>query len=187
MLTYLLDVEIIKFYLHITILRWKNLYDILRLQRQEPPSAGTDDGCEQNQRFARRTCMHGYDIILTWLCQFPLGKGYKIWLFLMQPSSQPGSARADDANAEEATVDMVPGDAVRFLSGIPEAWTMLPVVGKRTTRCLYIRVDLTLCPTARFSAFPAIRILLLTVDVNQAGAGLSRSKPNQEVRVCLIH
>ena len=44
MLTYLLDVEIIKFYLHITILRWKTLYDILRLQRQEPPSAGTDDG-----------------------------------------------------------------------------------------------------------------------------------------------
>ena len=131
--------------------------------------------------------MHSYDTIITRLCQFPLGKGYKIWLFLMQPSSQPGSARADDANAEEATVDMVPGDAVRYLTGTPAAWTMLPAVGRHITKCLYIRADLTPCPTARFSAFPAIRILLLTVDVNQAGAGLSRSKPNQEVRICLIH
>ena len=157
------------------MLRWNSFCDILKPQRQKPPSAGTDDGCEQNQRFARRTCMHSYDTIITRLCQFPLGKGYKIWLFLMQPSSQPGSARADDANAEEATAVMVPGDAVRFLAGTPAVWTMLPVVGKRTTRCLYIRADLIPCPTARFSAFPAIRIPLLTADVNQAGAGLSRS------------
>ena len=88
---------------------------------------------------------------------------------------QPGSARADDVNAEGAIVDMVPGDAVRSLTGMPAVWTMLPVVGKHIIRCLYIRVDLTACPTARFSAFPAIRIPLLTADVNQAGAGLSRS------------
>ena len=88
---------------------------------------------------------------------------------------QPGSARADDVNAEGAIVDMVPGDVARSLTGMPAAWTMLPVVGKHTIRCPYARVDLTACPTARFSAFLAIRKLLLTADVNQAGAGLSRS------------
>ena len=84
----------------------------------------------------------------------------------MQPSSQPGSARADDANAEEAAAAMVPGDAVKYLIGTPAVWTMLPAVGRHTTRCPYIRVDLTPCPTARFSAFPAIRTPVLMDDVN---------------------
>jgi hypothetical protein len=44
---------------------------------------------------------------------FRWGKDNKIWLFLTQPSSQPGSARADDANVEEAAVDMALGAAAR--------------------------------------------------------------------------
>ena len=105
----------------------------------------------------------------------------------MQLSSQPGSARADDVNVEGATVDMVFPGAGRYLTGIPVAMTMLTAVGRHIISCLFIRVVLTLCPIARFSAFPAIRILLLTAAVNQAGAGLPRSKPNGEVSICMTH
>lgn len=96
----------------------------------------------------------------------------------MLPSSQPGSARADDANAEEAAVDMDRGNAERYLTGNPAVMTTLPVVGKRTIRLQFPPVAPTLCPTARFSAFPAIRILVLTAIDNENGAGMSRSTTN---------
>ena len=93
----------------------------------------------------------------------------------MLPSSQPGSARADDANAEEAAVDMDRGNAERYLTGNPAVMTTLPVVGKRTIRLQFPPVVLIPCPIARFSASPVIRTLILMVAANENGAGLSRS------------
>ena len=106
---------------------------------------------------------------------FRWGKDNEIWLFLMLPSSQPGSARADDANAEEAAVDMDHGNAARYLTGNPAVMTTLPVVGKRTIRLQFPPVVLIPCPIARFSASPVIRTLILMVAANENGAGLSRS------------
>ena len=180
-------VDILSILRHICILHYRRIRATIFSQRQKPPSAGTDDGFEQNQRFAQRTCMHGYDIIISPLCQFPLGKGFNIWLFPMQPSSQPGSARADDVNADGVTAGMVPGDAASFSTGTPAATTMLPAVGRHITRFPSIRVVPTPWPTVRFSAYPATRRPLLTADANKTGAGSSRSTLYQEAPICLTH
>ena len=126
--------------------------------------------------------MHGYNITMSPLCQFPLEKGFSIWLFPIQPSSQPGSARADDANAVGATVDTAHGDAASLSTGTPVVTTMLPAVGRHTTRCPSTWVAPTPCPTVRFSAFPATRTPLLTVVANKTGACSSRSTLYQEAR-----
>lgn len=78
-------------------------------------------------------------------------------------------------NVEEVVADMVPGDAGKCLIGTPVATTMLPEDGKLTIRLRFPLAVLIPCPIARFSAFPAIRILVLTAVVNENGAGLSRS------------
>ena len=52
--------------------------------------------------------------LLRCFVNFRWGKDKLIWLFLILSSSQPGSARADVANAEEVVVGMVPGAAAKF-------------------------------------------------------------------------
>ena len=74
-------VEIFLFYRHVCILQCIRLCVRIYSQRQKPPSAGTDGGGEQNQRFARRILTQSYDIITMALCQFPLEKGLLIMAF----------------------------------------------------------------------------------------------------------
>ena len=81
-----------------------------------------------------------------------------IWLFLMQLCLLPGSELVADVNAEEAVVAMAHGDAGKYLIGTLVAMIMLLVVGKRIIRLLFPLVAPTHCPTAKFFAFPAIRI-----------------------------
>ena len=93
-------------------------YNVVRTTRKPLP-AGTDNGREQNQRFARRITRKGIISPQKRLVNFRWRKDLAPWLFLMQLCSPPGSEQAVDANVEEAVVDTVPGDVGRFLIGPP--------------------------------------------------------------------
>ena len=75
-----------------------------------------------------------------------------IWLFLMLLYSLLGSEPVADANAEEAVVDMAPGDAGKYLIGTLAEMIMLREDGKRIIRLLFLWAVLIHCPTAKFSA-----------------------------------
>ena len=77
-----------------------------------------------------------------------------------------GSEQVADVNVEEAVVVMVPGDVGRYLIGILAVMIILPVLGKHIIRSLFPQVAPMHCPTAKFFAFPAIRILAHTVGTD---------------------
>ena len=84
----------------------------------------------------------------------------------MQPCLLPGSELVADVNAEEAVVDMDHGDAGKYLIGTLVAMIMLPEVGKRIIRLLLPLVAPIRYLTAKFFAFPAIRIPAHTVGTD---------------------
>ena len=85
----------------------------------------------------------------------------------MIPYLQLGNVQVDDVNVEEVAVDMALGVAVSSLIGIPVARIMLPEDGKHIIRLLFLLEVPILYPTARYSAFPAIRIQVLTAVIDK--------------------
>ena len=77
-----------------------------------------------------------------------------------------GSELAADANAKEAVVAMALGDVGKYLIGTLAGMTMLQADGKRIIRLLFPLVAPIRYLTAKFFAFPAIRIPAHTVGAD---------------------
>ena len=93
-----------------------------------------------------------------------------------------GNARTVAANVREEVVGMAPGDAGRYLTGTLAATITRQVVGRPTIRWRFLLVVLIRFPTVKSSAFPATRILVLTVDTDSVWGGSSR--PSISIRRC---
>ena len=108
-------------------------------------------------------------VIIPWLnrfVKFRWRKDVLIWLFLMQLSLRLGGVLAADVSAGEVAVDMVLGDAGKYLIGILVATIMHMVAGKHIIKLLFLQVEQILCPTVKYFAFLATKTLALTADAD---------------------